>query len=178
MTESKEERSLLKKTIVGIPLLTLALLLGLIISVNLADSDSPIVHEEIEEKEPKVLEMSRDNPANPKAHWFQPEGGSSGDPKDLVMEVHAAWHNLSIEEQYTTSPDSESYQLIASVVRAVNKVSSNIDSSLTVQFDAFQETAHQLTSPVIELTEEERRALIPRFDSQLNSLYEIMMNRP
>lgn len=177
MAESKEERSLLQKTIVGIPLLTLALLTGLIISVNLADSDSPVVHEEIEEKEPEVLEMSRHNPANPKAHWFQPEGGSSGEPTDLVMEVHAAWHKLSIEEKYTISPDSESYQLIASVVPAVNKVSGNVDSSLTVQFDAFQETAHQLTSPVIELTEEERRALVPRFDSQLNALYEIMMNR-
>ncbi|WP_301722586.1 hypothetical protein [Planococcus shixiaomingii] len=79
-------RELLRKLIIAVPLLVLAFLIGLIISVNVEDTDSPVVREEVKEKEPEVSEVSKQNPANPKAKGFQPS--EFGEPKDMVLAIH------------------------------------------------------------------------------------------
>ncbi|MDN7247152.1 hypothetical protein QWY16_10895 [Planococcus shenhongbingii] len=168
----------MRKLIVAVPLLTLVCLITLVISVNIRDSESPKIQEEVvQATESEKLEMSKHNPANPKGYGQQIESSSFGEPKDLVLSIHGKWNSLSVEEQYSISPDSESYRLISSVVSEINFARSNMDSEMIPKFDSLQETAHKLTSPVIELPEEERRSLIPRFESQLDELYAIMMNR-
>ncbi|MGK7377347.1 hypothetical protein ACSFXN_05860 [Planococcus sp. 1R117A] len=168
----------MRKLIVAVPLLTLVCLITLVFSVNMRDSESPEIQEEVvQATEPKKLEMSKHNPANPKGYGQQIESSLFGEPKDLVLSIHGKWNSLSVEEQYLISPDSESYRLISSVVPEINFARSNMDSEMIPKFDSLQETAHKLTSPVIELPEEERRSLIPRFESQLDELYAIMMNR-
>ena len=65
-----------------------------------------------------------------------------------------------------------------SVVPEINFLDSQLNSQWKWKFDALQETAHQLTSPVFELSQEGRNKLIPIFEEDLNRLYEEFVRSP
>lgn len=170
--------SLLKKIIVEVPLLILAAVVVLIISVNAGDS-APVVQEEpVEATEPGELEMSKHNAENPEYLGLQPEEPLyGGEPEGLVSAVGQKWGSLTIEEQYSIDPNSKAYTIIASVVPEINYIKKNYPSGLDPKLNSWQEIAHKITSPVTDLSEEERKSLITRFEAQLNDLYVLFENR-
>lgn len=122
--------------------------------------------------------MSKHNPANPEYYGFQAEHPIYDESAEgLVAAVTEKWNRLTIEEQYSIVPGSEAYSIIASVVPEANYINRNFKSGLSPELDAWQETAHDITSPVTDLPEEERKNLIKRFESQMNDLYVLFENR-
>lgn len=123
--------------------------------------------------------MSKYNPANPKSYYQQAtESAFDGTIEGFLASVHQTWHELTEEERYDGSVYSASYDIIASVVLEINFLNAHIPSEWEWKFDALQETAHQLTSPVIELSQEERNELISVFEEDLNRLYEEFAGEP
>ena len=171
---------MIRKAIILIPLLVLVGLAGVITAVNMGDSTVSEVQAEPEEvSEVEELEMSRHNPANPKSYGQQAiESSFDGTIEGFLASVHQAWHELTEEEKYEDSVYSANYDIIASVVPEINFLDSQIANEWQWKFDALQKTAHQLTSPVIELSQEERNELISVFEEDLNRLYEELVGEP
>lgn len=169
---------ILKKIVVGVPLIMFVALVILIFSVNAGSDSSSISHEKTNEAgKDEKLEMSKHNPANPKYYGLQAEQPLyDGSAEGVVTAVTEKWDRLTIEEQYSIAPDSKAYGIIASVVPEVNYINRNFKSGLAPKLDAWQETAHDITSPVTDLSEE-RKNLIKRFESQMNDLYVLFENR-
>ena len=171
---------MIRKVIILIPMLVLAGLAGIILAVNTGDSTATEAQEEPEEvAEVEELEMSRHNPANPKSYGQQPARSAfDGTVDGFLSEVYQSWHELTEGEKYDISVSSSSYDIVASVVPEINFLDSQLNSQWKWKFDALQETAHQLTSPVIELSQEEQNELIPVFEDDLNRLYEEFVGKP
>lgn len=175
-----EKETLIRKVVILIPLLVLAGLAGVITAVNMGESPVTEVQPEPEEvAEVEELEMSRHNPANPKSYGQLPgESAYDGTVAGFLAEVHQSWHELSTKEKYDSSVSSASYDIVKSVVPEINFLDAQLDSQWKWKFDALQETAHQLTSPVIELSQEERNELISVFEEDLNRLDEEFAGEP
>ena len=168
---------MIRKVVILIPLLVLA---GVITAVNMGKSPDTEVQAEPEEvAEVEELEMSRHNPANPKSYGQLPgESAFDGTVAGFLAEVHQSWHELSTKEKYDSSASTASYDIVKSVVPEINFLDSQLDGRWKWKFDALQETAHQLTSPVFELSQEERNELISIFEEDLNRLYEEFAGEP
>lgn len=169
---------MLKKGIVGIPLLALVGLFAFVISINQDSSDSARGQEEkMAGTEAANFDSSESALGDPREYGHPIEKSRFGEPKDFVLAIHSQWNEMDWEEQYAISATSQSFDLISSLVTEINYLRTNIDGALSAEFDALQETANKITHPDAELSEKELKSLIPLFENQLNKLYGIMMNR-
>lgn len=168
---------MLKKVIVGIPVMALMGLIAFVIFINLDSSDSTVGQEEVGGAVAANLDSGENISTGPKEYGLPIEKSRFGEPKDFVLAIHSKWRELEREEQVTLSADSESFALISMTVSEINYLRRNMDGAMIRDFDALQETAYKLTDPAAELSEKERKFLIPLFENQLNKLYETMMNR-
>ncbi|MCM3611099.1 hypothetical protein M4S82_07510 [Planococcus sp. MERTA32b] len=169
---------MLKKVVVGVPLLTLVGLCIFVIFLNLDSSDSASVQEEkVNDTKTASFDSSENVFTDPKEYGQPIENSRFGEPKDFILAIHREWSEMARGEQNDISSGSESYGLISALVTEINYLRANIDGALTAEFDALQETAFKLTDSSVGLTEKERTSLIPRFENQLNELFSVMMNR-
>lgn len=164
---------MIRKIVIAVPVLTLVILGGIIIWVNTADSAEPVVQEEPSVREDEKLEMTKHNVTNPKNKYNQKsESSFDGTVEGFITEVYREWHELNEEQRYDFAHDTASYDLVLPVTSEINFLEPQIPSEWMWKFDALQKSAHQLTSPVFELEEQEREELIAQFEKDLSRLYE------
>lgn len=165
---------MIRKVIIAIPFMTLVGLGVIITLINMDDADDLIVQEDpIEAAAPEKLEMSEHNPFNPKYKGNQTtESSFDGTVEGFLTDVYMAWTEFEGEEKYDHSVSSTSYGLVASVVSEVNYLEPQIADEWMWKFEELRETAHQLTSPLMELDYKERVVLIHEFEEGLSKLYQ------
>lgn len=161
---------MLKKIVIGLPLLALTWLVLLAISVNIGDSDSPVA-EKVEVEEKDALEKYKF--ANfEEEEAYQISYTSYSDFDSFVNGLYSTWHSLEVADRYAISSGGDHAKVISSVIPESNHWKMQIETyQMNSQFKRLKETAYKLTSPGIELTREERATLISWFESQLNDIY-------
>lgn len=161
---------MLKKIVIGVPLLALTWLVLLAISVNIGDSDSPVAEEVAIEEKDALEKYKFANFEEEEA--YQISYTSYSDFESFVNGLYSTWNSLEVEDRYAISSSRDHAQVISSVIPESNHWKMNIETyQMNSQFKRLKETAYKLTSPDIELTKEERATLISWYESQLNDIY-------
>ncbi|MFD1030607.1 hypothetical protein [Metaplanococcus flavidus] len=107
---------MLKKVVVGVPLLTLVALFIFVIFINLNSFDSASVEEEkVNAANAVSIDLSETVFADPKEYGQPIEKSRFGEPKDFIIAIHSEWSEMDTGEQYAISFGSESYGLISSI---------------------------------------------------------------
>lgn len=167
---------MLKKIVIGVPVLALTWLVLLVISVNIGGSDSPAAEEVAVEEKDALEKYKFANFEEEEAYRISYT--SYSDFESFVNGLYKTWNSLKVEDRYAILSAEDHAQVISSVIPESNHWKMNIETyQMNSQFKRLKETAYKLTSPDIELTGEERATLISWFESQLNDIYIDLRNQ-
>ncbi|MGM0899218.1 MAG: hypothetical protein ACQEV0_15020 [Bacillota bacterium] len=165
----------MKKLIIGIPLLSLALLAVFVIKVNFGDSETPARSEPADTQETEDLMMSEANPTNPKS-TFQQLGYSEYDELEhFITTVHDKWYAIHPEQRFTFTNNGKNLLLLSTVVKEANYWGAVIEErEMTSEFDRLQSTAFQISSPLSELQDQQKENELFHFQEQLDFVYKLI----
>lgn len=162
----------MKKLIIAIPLLSLAILAMLVIKANFGDSETLTLQEAEESVETEALAMSDANAANPKSTSHQLGYSEYDDLEHFVKTVHGQWFAIHPEQRFTFTIEGENQLLLSTVVKEVNHWESVIEErGWTGEFDRLQSTAFQISSPLSELHDQQKENELIHFQEQLDLIY-------
>lgn len=167
---------MLKKVLIAVPLLTLAFAVLFIVSVNIGDSESPVAEMEVTDDTGALGENNFSNFEEDAK--YQLSHTSYYDFESFVKDLHASWSSLDATDRYSKTSDGDNVQLISSVIPEINYWDTPIEMyQMKPQFKSLKETAYKLTSERIDLTPDERAALLSWFEKQLSDIYFDLRNR-
>lgn len=165
----------MRKLIIGIPLLSFALIVTLIIIVNLDDSKSTVANGSAEDAE--AMEMSGYNLANPKGHDQQNEYSEFESFEQWITAMHDDWYAVHPEQRYSYHLNGSNIKVLSKIVTETNYWQAEIkEKRLSQEFDRLQSTAFQISSPLSNLHDQNKENQLFEFENQLNIAYDLATN--
>ena len=169
----------MKKLIIGIPLLSLAVLMVLVIKANFGDPETPALTEPEAIAETEALAMSEANARNPKSTFQQLGYSEYDDLEHFITTVHDKWYAVHPAQRFTFAIEGENLRLLSTVVTEVNHWEAVIEErGLTREFDRLQSTAFQISSPLSEIHDQQKENELIHFQEQLDLIYKRVTSEP